>query len=109
MTTAWPRALLGERRLRSPTRCGGCRLWEPYEEMLASDVADLGKCADAPMAGAVTAALFLQKFVPDGTALGPSRHLRLARRRPSPGGPRAATPWACARPGQHAPTPAMAA
>jgi leucyl aminopeptidase len=40
-------------------------LWEPYEEMLASDIADLGNAADGPMAGAVTAALFLQKFVPE--------------------------------------------
>jgi leucyl aminopeptidase len=40
-------------------------LWKPYEEMLASDVADIGNMADAPMAGAVTAALFLQKFVPE--------------------------------------------
>jgi len=43
-------------------------LWKPYEEMLASDVADVGNMAEAPMAGAVTAALFLQKFVPEGTA-----------------------------------------
>ncbi len=43
-------------------------LWEPYAEMLSSDVADLGNVADAPMAGAVTAALFLHKFVPAGTA-----------------------------------------
>lgn len=42
-------------------------LWKPYEEMLSSDVADLGNVSEAPMAGAVTAALFLQKFVPDGT------------------------------------------
>jgi leucyl aminopeptidase len=42
-------------------------LWQPYAEMLSSDVADLGNMADAPMAGAVTAALFLQKFVPEGT------------------------------------------
>ncbi|HVQ07396.1 MAG TPA: leucyl aminopeptidase family protein [Allosphingosinicella sp.] len=41
-------------------------LWKPYEEMLSSDVADLGNMADAPLAGAVTAALFLQKFVPEG-------------------------------------------
>jgi leucyl aminopeptidase len=41
-------------------------LWAPYEEMLASDIADIGNASDAPMAGAVTAALFLQKFVPDG-------------------------------------------
>ena len=43
-------------------------LWEHYAEMLSSDVADVGNVADAPMAGAVTAALFLQKFVPAGIA-----------------------------------------
>jgi leucyl aminopeptidase len=42
-------------------------LWSGYEEMLASDVADIGNAAEAPLAGAVTAALFLQKFVPEGT------------------------------------------
>ena len=42
-------------------------LWQPYAEMLSSDVADLGNMADAPMGGAVTAALFLQKFVPAET------------------------------------------
>ena len=43
-------------------------LWKHYEEMLSSDIADLGNVSDAPMAGSVTAALFLQKFVPEGTA-----------------------------------------
>ena len=42
-------------------------LWKPYDEMLASDVADLGNVSDAPLAGAVTAALFLQRFVSEGT------------------------------------------
>jgi leucyl aminopeptidase len=42
-------------------------LWGGYEEMLASDIADLGNVSDAPMAGAVTAALFLQRFVEAGT------------------------------------------
>jgi leucyl aminopeptidase len=42
-------------------------LWKPYEEMLASDIADFGNVSEAPMAGSVTAALFLQKFVPEGT------------------------------------------
>ena len=42
-------------------------LWKHYEEMLSSDVADISNCSDAPMAGAVTAALFLRKFVPEGT------------------------------------------
>ena len=56
-------------------------LWEPYDEMLESDVADIGNMSDAPMAGAVTAALFLQQFVPDGTP-GPIST-------PSPGAPAA--------------------
>ena len=42
-------------------------LWEPYAEMLKSDLADLANSADSPMAGAVTAAMFLKRFVPDGT------------------------------------------
>ena len=41
-------------------------LWKPYDEMLSSDIADLGNMGDGPMAGSVTAALFLQRFVPDG-------------------------------------------
>jgi leucyl aminopeptidase len=41
-------------------------LWNAYEEMFSSDIADMANASDAPMAGAVTAALFLQKFVPDG-------------------------------------------
>ena len=40
-------------------------LWPGYEEMLASDVADLVNCPDGGFAGAVTAALFLKKFVPE--------------------------------------------
>ncbi|MDB5699489.1 MAG: leucyl aminopeptidase [Alphaproteobacteria bacterium] len=43
-------------------------LWAPYGEMLASDVADIANASDAPMAGSVTAALFLQKFVPEESA-----------------------------------------
>jgi len=62
-------------------------LWAPYEEMLASDIADLGNVSDAPLAGAVTAALFLQKFVPEGT---PWAHLDTFAWRPSarPGRPK---------------------
>ena len=40
-------------------------LWDGYDEMLKSDVADLSNAADSPMAGSVTAALFLRRFVPD--------------------------------------------
>ena len=42
-------------------------LWDAYDEMLKSDVADVSNAADSPLAGAVTAALFLRRFVPDGT------------------------------------------
>ena len=42
-------------------------LWRGYEEMFASDIADFGNASDQPLAGAVTAALFLQKFVADNT------------------------------------------
>lgn len=41
-------------------------LWDAYDEMLKSDLADLSNSADSPFAGAVTAALFLRRFVPDG-------------------------------------------
>ena len=40
-------------------------LWDPYDEMLKSDVADLANAGGAPMAGAITAAMFLKRFVPD--------------------------------------------
>ena len=43
-------------------------LWDGYDEMLKSDLADLANAADSPMAGAVTAALFLRRFVPEGTS-----------------------------------------
>jgi leucyl aminopeptidase len=42
-------------------------LWQPYEELFASDIADIANAGDSPFAGAVTAALFLQKFVAAGT------------------------------------------
>jgi leucyl aminopeptidase len=40
-------------------------LWQPYNDMLDSDIADTANSGGA-FAGAITAALFLQKFVPDG-------------------------------------------
>ena len=42
-------------------------LWDGYDEMLKSDLADLSNAADSPMGGAVTAALFLRRFVPKDT------------------------------------------
>ena len=38
-----------------------------YDEMLKSEVADLANAAGSPMAGAITAALFLRRFVPKDT------------------------------------------
>ena len=43
-------------------------LWDGYDEMLKSSLADLSNAADSPMAGSVTAALFLRRFVPEGVA-----------------------------------------
>ena len=39
-------------------------LWEPYDEMLKSDVADFANAANSPMAGSIIAANFLNKFIP---------------------------------------------
>ena len=43
-------------------------LWDPYDEMLKSDVADFANSANSPMAGSIVAAMFLKKFVPDEIA-----------------------------------------
>jgi leucyl aminopeptidase len=61
-------------------------LWAPYLDMLKSDVADINNAGGA-FAGSVTAALFLQKFVPDGV---PWAHLDTFAWRPSakPGRPK---------------------
>ena len=43
-------------------------LWEPYDEMLKSDIADMANAANSPMAGCIVAAMFLKRFVPDEIA-----------------------------------------
>jgi leucyl aminopeptidase len=40
-------------------------LWEPYSDMLKSEIADVANAGGAPMAGCITAAMFLKRFVPD--------------------------------------------
>jgi leucyl aminopeptidase len=62
-------------------------LWDGYDEMLKSDLADLANSADSPFAGTITAALFLRRFVPEGTAWA---HLDTFAWRPSvkPGRPK---------------------
>ena len=42
-------------------------LHAPYRELIESKVADIVNAASQPYGGAITAALFLQSFVPDGT------------------------------------------
>ena len=42
-------------------------LWDSYSDMLKSDIADLANSSDSPFAGSVTAALFLKRFVDEGT------------------------------------------
>jgi len=39
-------------------------LWKPYRRMLDSKTADIASASDNAFAGAITAALFLQEFVP---------------------------------------------
>jgi len=56
-------------------------LWDDYDEMLKSDIADLSNSADSPMAGSVTAALFLRRFVPKDV---PWAHFDTFAWRPSP-------------------------
>ena len=62
-------------------------LWDGYDDMLKSDIADVANSADSPFAGAVTAALFLRRFVPADV---PWAHLDTFAWRPSarPGRPK---------------------
>ncbi len=62
-------------------------LWDGYDDMLKSQIADLSNSPDSPLAGSVTAALFLRRFIPDGT---PWAHLDTFAWRPAakPGRPK---------------------
>jgi leucyl aminopeptidase len=42
-------------------------LWQPYSKMIKGKVADLNNAAESGLAGAITAALFLEAFVNEGT------------------------------------------
>ncbi|MBW0144785.1 leucyl aminopeptidase family protein [Sphingomicrobium clamense] len=42
-------------------------LWDGYDKMLKSDIADMANSASSAFAGCITAALFLRKFVPAET------------------------------------------
>jgi leucyl aminopeptidase len=62
-------------------------LWAGYDEMLRSDIADIDNAPEGGMAGSVTAALFLQRFVDAAT---PWAHLDTFAWRPAakPGRPK---------------------
>lgn len=62
-------------------------LWDGYDEMLKSDIADMVNAPDGPFAGPITAALFLRRFVPKDVAWA---HLDLFAWRPAakPGRPK---------------------
>jgi leucyl aminopeptidase len=62
-------------------------LWQPYNEMLKSEVADINNAPGGGFAGTITAALFLERFVP---AAVPWAHLDTFAWRPSarPGRPK---------------------
>ena len=62
-------------------------LWGGYEDMLKSELATLTNSPAGGFAGAITAALFLQRFVPAGT---PWAHLDTFAWRPAakPGRPK---------------------
>jgi leucyl aminopeptidase len=62
-------------------------LWNGYDELLKSDIADMVNAPEGGFAGAITAALFLRRFVPTGI---PWAHLDVFAWRPGarPGRPK---------------------
>ena len=68
-------------------------LWNGYDEMLKSDIADMVNAPDGGFAGAITAALFLRRFVPKTAAWA---HLDVFAWRPSakPGRPKGGAAYA---------------
>ncbi len=53
------------RARRWPTRCGACRSTRATARLLDSKVADINNVSAGGFGGAITAALYLQEFVPD--------------------------------------------
>jgi leucyl aminopeptidase len=51
--------------LRVADPCWRMPFWAPYDKLLKSQVADVSHISSGPFAGAVTAALFLKRFVKD--------------------------------------------
>ena len=63
---------LADRLVAAGRRCGDplwrLPLWPPYRRLLRSSVADIANVAESPYAGAIVAALFLERFVGEGIA-----------------------------------------
>ena len=85
-----PATFVNEDRLADELLAGGAAeqdplwrmpLWAGYDEMLRSDIADLDNAPEGGFAGAITAALFLARFVDKSV---PWAHLDTFAWRPSP-------------------------
>ncbi len=59
--------LAAPRRRRRRSRLAACRSGGRTLAMLDSKVADINNAGSSPFAGSITAALFLSRFVPDGS------------------------------------------
>ncbi len=64
---AWAEAVLAAGRERGDP-LWRMPLWDDYDDLLSSDVADVSNIARGSYGGAITAALFLRRFVPRGQA-----------------------------------------
>ena len=64
MTMRWP-TTCSLRAGGRPIRCGACRCGAGYRRLLDSKVADINNVSDGAFGGAITAALYLEEFVPD--------------------------------------------
>ena len=58
-------------------------LWRPYLRYMTSNIADLANAGPSRMAGSITAALYLERFVPAQRQVGAPGRVRLERCRPS--------------------------
>ncbi len=57
-------------------------LWRPYLRYLTSGIADLANSSNTTMGGSITAALYLERFVPAGQAWASRRCVCMERQRP---------------------------
>ena len=75
-------ARLARRRRAAARPLWRMPLWRPYLRYLKSTIADIANGGPSRMAGSITAALYLERFVPEGAAVGARRRVLLERHRP---------------------------